>query len=173
MIRVDATSSRELLAMVRLLKFIEREWLSLWTRESRAKLEPEWNEQLAASRPNRLQRAVLVRTSRVSVSRRAIQLKAGSVGKLRPTGTKASTLARGAEFGQDQNLKTRYFRKDKPVPAPAQHTVTRRTARPVGPRRAKGKVVWPALERFVPRAAALAAETFYDVLARVSGFQKE
>lgn len=173
MIRVDVTSSRELLAMVRLLKFIEREWLSLWTKETRTKLEPMWRDELEASRPTRLQRAVLVRSSRVSVSRKAIQLKAGSVGKLRPTGTRAATLARGAEFGQDQNLKTRYFRKDKPVPAPAQHKVTRRTARPVGPRNKRGKVVWPALERFVPRAAALAAEVFYDVLARVSGFQKE
>ncbi|MDR7113882.1 hypothetical protein J2X03_003784 [Microbacterium trichothecenolyticum] len=169
MIRVDVTSSRELLAMVRLLKFIERDWLSLWTRESRAKLEPEWREELEASRPTRLQRAVLVRTSRVSVSRKSILLKAGSVGKLAPTGTKASKLARAAEFGQDQNLRTKYFRKDKPVPAPARHTVKRRTAVPVGPRNPRGNVVWPALERFVPRAAALAAETFYDILRRISG----
>lgn len=173
MIRIDVRSFAELRAMVRLLKFIERDWLSLWTKESRTKLEPEWREQLEASRPDRLQRAVLVRTSRVSVSRKSILLKSGSVGKLRPTGTKASTLARGAEFGQDQNLKTRYFRKDKPIPAPAQHKVTRRTARPVGPPNKRGNVVWPALERFVPRAAALAADVFYDVLARISGFQKE
>ena len=80
-----------------------------------------------------------------------------------------SRLARGTEFGQDQNLKTRYIRKDKPVPAPAQHTVTRRTARPVGPKVPKGNVVWPALGRFVPKAAAKATDLFYKVLDRVPG----
>lgn len=154
--------------MVRLLRFVERDWLSLWTKESRTQIEPLWEESLEQSRPNALQRAVLVRTSRVSVSRRAIQLKAGSVGKL-SSGARAAELARAAEFGQDQSLRTRYVRKDKPTPAPAQHTVTRRTARPVGPRSARGKVVWPALERFVPKATTVAVELFYDVLRRISG----
>lgn len=168
MIRVDVTAFRELGDMVRLLRFVERDWLKLWTSEGRRKIEPLWKQELEASRPNRLQRAVLVRTSRVSLSRRAIQLKAGSVGKL-SSGARASTLARAVEFGQDQNLRTRYRRKDKPVPAPAQHVVTRRTARPVGPRAGNGKVVWPALGRFAPKAAALAADIFYDVLRRISG----
>lgn len=168
MIRVDVTASRELTAMVRALRFIEREWLSMWAKETRTQLEPMWQRELEASRPNRLQRAVLVRTSRVSVSRRAITLKAGSTGRLR-SGAKPATLARAVEFGQDQNLKSRYFRKDKPTPAPARHTVTRRTARPVGARAPRGKVVWPALGRFVPRAAALAADLFYDALRRVPG----
>jgi len=169
MIRIDVTAFRELTTMVRGLRYIGQDWLKVWTSESRTKLEPLWKEQLEQSHPNKLQRAVLVRTSRVAVSRRAIQLKAGAVGRLKPTGTPASKLARGAEFGQDQNLKTRYIRKDKPVPAPAQHVVTRRTARPVGPRKPSGKVVWPALERFVPKAAALAADLFYDVLRRIQG----
>lgn len=169
MIRIDVTVFRELGDMVRLLRFVEKNWLSLWTSEGRREIEPLWKQELEASRPNRLQRAVLVRTSRVSLSRRAIQLKAGSVGRLKPTGTPSSKLARGAEFGQDQNLRTRYRRKDKPVPAPAQHVVTRRTARPVGPRASNGKVVWPALGRFAPKAAAIAADIFYDVLRRISG----
>lgn len=168
MIRIDVTSSRELLAMVRALKFIEREWLSVWSKETRARVEPMWKSELEASRPNRLQRAVLVRSSRVSVTRRAIQLKAGGVGRL-SSGASVSSLARAAEFGQNPNLRSRYVRKDKATPAPGQHTVTRRTARPVGPRAANGKVVWPALKRFVPRAAAVAAELFYDVLSRVPG----
>ena len=168
MIRIDVTSFAELRAMVRGLKFLERDWLSVWTKESRAKIEPMWQEELEASRPNQLQRAVLVRTSRVAVSRRAITLKAGTVGKLR-SGAKPASIARAAEFGQDQNLRSRYVRKDKPTPAPAQHTVTRRTARPVGPRNPRGKVVWPALGRLVPKAVALAAELFYDVLKRSPG----
>lgn len=168
MIRIDVTSSRELTAMVRALRFIEREWLSVWSRETRQRVEPMWRAELETSHPNRLQRAVLVQTSRVSVSRRAIQLKAGSVGKL-SSGARAATLARGAEFGQDQGLKSKYFRKDKATPAPGRHTVIRHTAHPVGPRQKSGKVVWPALERFVPRAAAVAADLFYDVLRRVPG----
>lgn len=168
MIRIDVTAFRELTAMVRGLRFIEQEWLKVWTSETRTKLEPLWKSELEASRPNRLQRAVLVRTSRVSASRRAVMLKAGATGRL-SSGASAASLARAVEFGQDQGLRTRYKRKDKPVPAPAFHTVTRRTARPVGPRAANGKVVWPALGRFVPRAAALAADLFYDVLRRVPG----
>lgn len=168
MIRIPVTSSRELTAMVRGLKFVEQEWLKVWTREARAEVEPLWKAELEKSRPNKLQRAVLVQTSRVSVSRRAIQLKAGTVGKL-ASGDKPSRIARGVEFGQDQNLRSRYVRKDKPTPAPDKHTVTRRTAHPVGPKASRGKVVWPALERFVPRAAAVAAEKFYDVMKRIPG----
>lgn len=168
MIRIDVTQSRELTAMVRALRFIDREWLSLFAKEARAEIEPMWREELQASRPNKLQNAVLVRTSRVSVSRRSIVLKSGAVGKLK-SGAKPRELARAVEFGQDPNLRTRYVRKDKPTPAPAQHTVTRRTARPVGPRNPRGNVVWPALERLVPRAAAVAAEKFYDVLRRIPG----
>lgn len=168
MIRIDVTASRELTAMARALRYIDREWLSIWAKETRTKVEPMWREELEASRPNRLQRAVLVGTSRVSVSRRSIVLKAGAVGKL-SSGARPRDLARAVEFGQDPSLRTRYTRKDKPTPAPAQHTVTRRTARPVGPKAPRGKVVWPALERFVPRAAAVAADLFYDVLRRVPG----
>lgn len=168
MIRIPVTANRDLTAMVRGLKFIETEWLKVWTREARADVEPLWRDELEKSRPNRLQRAVLVRTSRVSVSRRAIQLKAGAVGRL-SSGDKPARIARAVEFGQEQGLRTTYIRRDKPVPAPAQHRVTRRTAHPVGPRAANGKVVWPALERFVPRAAAVAAEKFYDVMRRVPG----
>lgn len=168
MFRIDANAFAELRAMVRGLRLLERDWLSAWTKEGRAELEPQWERELEASRPNQLQRAVLVRTSRVSFSRRAITLKAGTVGRLR-SGAKPGDLARGAEFGQRQDLRSKYVRKDKPVPAPAQHTVTRRTAHPVGPKNAKGNVVWPALGRFVPKAAAKAAELFYDLLRRIPG----
>lgn len=168
MIRIPVTANRELTALVRGLKFIEQEWLKVWTREARTEIAPMWQQELEASRPNRLQRAVLVRTSRVAVTRRAVQLKAGTVGRL-SSGSKVGGLARAVEFGQDQNLRTRYVRRDKATPAPGQHTVTRRTAHPVGPRRPKGNVVWPALERFAPRAVAVAAEKFYDVLRRLPG----
>lgn len=168
MFRLDVGSSRDLTTMVRALKFIETDWLKVWTREGRQKVEPMWRDELESSRPNRLQRAVLVRTSRVSLTRRSILLKAGGTGRL-SSGARARDLARAAEFGQDQGLRSRYYRKDKPVPAPARHMVTRRTAHPVGPKSARGKVVWPALGRFVPRAAAVAVELFYDVMRRVPG----
>jgi hypothetical protein len=168
MIRVDVTAFAELRAMVRGLRYIDREWMSAWAKATRSKLEPMWREELERSRPDRLQRAVLVRTARVSASRRAVTLKAGTVGRLR-SGAKASSIARAVEFGQDQNMRSRYRRKDKPVPAPAQHIVTRRTAHPVGPKKPTGKVVWPALARFVPRATALAVELFYDALRQVPG----
>lgn len=169
MIRVPVTSFRELTAMVRGLKFIEKEWLTVFTREARGEVEPMWREELNASRPNRLQRAVLVETSRVAVSRRAIQLKVGSVGKL-SSGDKPGRIARAVEFGQDQSLRSTYVRRDKPVPAPSSHVVNkRRSARPVGPRVPKGNVVWPALGRFAPRAAAVVAQKFYDVMKRIPG----
>lgn len=166
--RLDVTGDERLTAMVRGLKFIDREWLKAWTLKGRQDLTPEWSRQLEASRPNALQRKVLVRTSTVALSRRAIVLKAGTKGRLRK-GDPVSKIARGVEFGQNQNLRTRYVRKDKPVPAPAQHTVTRRTARPVGPPSKRGKVVWPALQRFVPRAAAVATDLFYDLMRRIPG----
>lgn len=169
MVRIDVTGDARLLAMVRALRFVEREWLSAWAKEARTELEPQWKQELEASRPNRLQRAVLVRTSRVAVSRTGVTLKAGTVGKLKQTGTKPSELARAVEFGQDQNLRTKYIRRDKPIPAPDEHLVVRRTARPVGPRAKTGKVVYPALKRFVPKAAAYATQLFYDTWKKIPG----
>lgn len=166
--RLDVTRSSDLQTMVRALRFIDREWLKVWTLQGREKLTPLWSQELEKSHPNRLQRHVLVKTSTVALSRRGITLKAGTKGRL-ASGASNASIARAVEFGQDQNLKTRYMRKDKPIPAPAQHVVTRRSARPVGPKAANGKVVWPALGRFVPKAAAIAVDLFYELMRRIPG----
>lgn len=142
------------------------EFSKLFRTEARREIEPAWKQALEQSRPNRLQRHVLVASSRVSVTDRSIRLKSGSVGSL-SSGTPNAEIARAVEFGQAQNFRTRYLRRNEVKPG--QHTVVRRTAHPVGPRAQDGKVVYPALKRFVPDAAAIAADTFMDIIRRITG----
>lgn len=140
--------------MLLALKGMDAELRSRITRGTRAMVEPAWREELQSSGPNRLQSATLVRTARTSVSANSLTLKSGTVGRL-THGTRASEIARAVEFGADPALVTRYKRKGPGRAA----SVTRHTRPGLGPIRAKGKVVYPALERFVPRAAALMVQT--------------
>jgi hypothetical protein len=162
MLRLDVRSSRELQAMVLALRGMDKELRSRITRATRAMVEPAWREELNKSGPNALQRATLVQTARTSVSANSLTLKSGTVGKLQH-GTKAAEIARAVEFGADARLVTRYRRKGPGKGA----TVTRHTRPGLGPIRAKGKVVYPALERFVPRAAALYVQTTVRLMYEV------
>lgn len=166
MLKVDVTTHRGLTAMIRGLAVMGPEFTKAFRMQARREIEPKWKQALVQSRPNRLQRHVLVDTSRVTVSDRSIRLKAGSVGKLYRGDTNAE-IARAVEFGQSPQFRSRYKRKNETNPG--SHTVVRRTGRPVGPRKPTGKVVYPALERFVPEAADIAADTFIEVFQRVTG----
>src|SRR5690606_27803865 len=137
-----------------------KELRSRITRETRKMVEPAWKEELQASGPNRLQQSVLVNTARVSVGANSLTLKAGTVGKL-SSGDKPSSIARAVEFGANPEPYTKYRRRSTKG---RMHDVTRRTRGGVGPIRAKGKVVYPALGRFVPRAAALMVQTTVRLL---------
>lgn len=165
MLKVDVTSSRGLTAMVRGLKVMGPEFTRAFRLEAKQVLEPGWKQALYATRPNRLQRHVLVDTSRVTISDRSIRLKSGGVGKLRKGDSNAS-IARAVEFGQAASWKSRYKRRNETKPGT--HTVTRRTAVPVSPRAPKGKVVYKALESFVPEAADAAVRSFFLVFDRVT-----
>jgi hypothetical protein len=164
MLKVDVTASRELRAMIQGLALIGPEFSKLFRTEARKAIEPEWQRALEQSRPNRLQRHVLVSTSKVSVTDRAIRLRAGATGKL-SSGDSNAEIARATEFGQSPQFRSRYRRRNDNG---GTHTVVRRTAIPVGPRKKTGKVVYPALERFVPRAAAIAVDTFVSIIERIT-----
>lgn len=163
MIKVDVTASRELRAMIVGLSLLGPEFSKAFRKLGRLRIEPEWKKALNAQRPTRLERHVLVETSRVSMTDRAIRLKAGSVGKL-AKGDRNAEIARAVEFGQSASFRTRYNRRNET--GGGSHTVVRRSAVPVAPRAAKGKVVYPALKRFVPEAAAIAADEFADVVRK-------
>lgn len=163
MLKVDVTASRELRAMIVGLKLLGSEFSKAFRKLARLKIEPEWKKALNAQRPTRLERHVLVASSRVSMTDRAIRLRSGSVGKL-SSGASNASIARAVEFGQAASFRTRYQRRNESTSGT--HTVVRRTAVPVAPRAPKGKVVYPALERFVPEAAAIAADTFADTVQR-------
>lgn len=165
MLKVDVNAHRELRAMIQGLALIGPEFSKLFRTEARKEIEPEWRKALEQSHPNRLQRHVLVSTSRVGVTDRAIRLRAGATGKL-SSGASNAEIARAVEFGQAASFRTRYKRRNETKPG--EHVVTRRTAIPVGPRKKTGKVVYPALERFVPRAAAIAADTFFKIIVRIT-----
>lgn len=163
MIKVDVTASRELRAMIVGLSLLGSDFSKSFRKLARLKIEPEWKRALNAQRPNRLERHVLVETSRVSMTDKAIRLKAGSVGRLAKGDSNAS-IARAVEFGQSPSFRTRYRRRNES--AAGTHTVVRRSAVPVAPRASNGKVVYPALKVFVPEAAAIAADEFANVVRK-------
>lgn len=161
MLKLDASTVREIRAVVVGLSLVDREFSKAFRTDARKRIEPAWKNALEQSRPNRLQRHVLVATSKVAVTDRSIRLRSGASGKL-SSGDSNAEIARAVEFGQAQNFRSRYKRRNES--GSGTHTVVRRTAIPVGQRKPTGKVVYPALERFVPEAGAIAADTFADVV---------
>jgi hypothetical protein len=119
---------------------------------------PIWGESLRSFTGNTLQHAVLVKSGRVGVTARNIQLKSAQVGKLK-TGTPVSVLASPAEFGMYENALISTH-------SPKGTAFKRRVGTTFGARNKAGKVVHPAADLAIPRVASLwiqtAARTLYD-----------
>lgn len=118
---------------------------------TRREVGPIWQDELSPRASTKIQRAVLVNTARVGVSARNIQLKSGTAGRL-STGTPASDLAIGAEFGMSPGALYTTI-------SPKGTVYSRRAGNTFGGRTKGGKVVFPAIDAAIPRITSLVIQT--------------
>ena len=147
-IQVSARDSRELRAAILAIASVGRTLQAQLRSHTKRVAEPEWAKGLEQRASSRLDRKVLVKTSRVQVRDTNVVLRSGAVGKLKD-------ITRPVEFGGDRNqVKTyRGRRGAKRFP------VKRQTAHQLGWRRKGGRVVWPTAEDLIPRMVSLWVQT--------------
>lgn len=159
-IQVSARDSRELQAVLLAIASAGREIQSQLRRHTKRVAEPEWNKGLTRRASSRLDRKVLVKTSRVQVRDTNVVLRSGAVGQLKD-------ITRPVEFGGDRNQTKTYTTRS---PKGTRYKATRHTARQLGWRRKGGRVVWPTAEDLIPRMVALWAQTvirtFHEAVER-------
>lgn len=148
-IQVSARDSRELRAAVLAIASIGRTLQAQLRRQTKRVVEPEWQKGLERRASSKLDRKVLVKTSRVQVRDTNVVLRSGAVGKLKD-------LTRPVEFGGDRQQTETYTTRS---PKGTRYRATRHTARQLGWRRKGGRVVWPTAEDLIPRMVALWVQT--------------
>jgi len=159
-IQVSARDSRELQAALLAIASVGREIQAQLRRHTKRVAEPEWRKGLEKRASSRLDRKVLVSTSRVQVRDTNVVLRSGAVGKLKH-------ITRPVEFGGDRNQVETYQTRS---PKGTRYKVTRHNARQLGWRRRGGRVVWPTAEDLIPRMVALWVQTtirtFHEALEK-------
>lgn len=149
MIQVSARDSRELRAAVLAIASVGRKLQAQLRAQTRRVVAPEWQKGLEKRASSRLDRKVLVKTSRVQVRDTNVVLRSGAVGKLKD-------ITRPVEFGGDRNQVETYQTRS---PKGTRYKVTRHNARQLGWRRKGGRVVWPTAEDLIPRMVSLWVQT--------------
>lgn len=102
-------------------------------------------------------------TARVQVSDRTVMLKAAGIGRALRGGARPPAVFGGTEFGAfPKQADVRYTARGK------SWTQKRNVNAQFKPRNRRGYVVYPAAAKFIPRAAALWAQTtvrtFYEAM---------
>lgn len=138
MIRVSAYSSRELLAVLRGLRNLDRETKKHTRAGLRVMVREAWQAELAKRSRNRLQRRVLVDTARATVSDQNVRLQSARLSRSLSGGLKPSAGYGPVEFG---------------ATAP-------RNAKAFGAPNRRGNVVYPTAAEIIPRVLAMYTQTF-------------
>lgn len=141
--RISVFASKELQAIVPLLKSFDVNLRREIRRSTKTVAQPAWQEEVRGNVNTRLETRVLADTARVSVSDQNVMLQSANVGRALSGGAKPSEIYHSAEFGADQN----FVRNG------------RHTRRQFKPRNLKGYVVYPAAARLIPRLASLWVQT--------------
>lgn len=156
MSRISLLVSRDLATLVQAARSLPAEVSKQLRAHTRRVVEPAFQEEMRERVATRLETRVLLDTARVSVRDDNVILKSATIGKVH--GTPASVLAGGTEFGASpaRVVGTR-SRKG---------TAYKRRLGPVfrAPQR-RGHVFHPAVQAFIPRAAALWFQTAYRTVA--------
>lgn len=134
--RISVFESRELQALIIVMKGLPREIAKQVRRQSRQVIEPEWRKALAEEAGDyRPGQRLFAQTGRVAVSDQNVTLKAATIGRGLSGGLGPSEW-HAIEFGGDRDVSPH-----------------------LRPRRRKGYVVFPAAAQIIPRIAALWAQT--------------
>jgi len=152
-VRINVFASKELQATIVALKTMDRELAKQTRAAVKSVGQPEWQDAVKANVTTRLESRVLGDTARVAVSDQNVTLKSAAMGKkLSQYGATPSELAHSAEFGADREYVGSTI-------SPKGKRYTRHTRRQFEARNRKGRVVYPAAAKFIPRMAALYVQT--------------
>jgi hypothetical protein len=147
--QLDVRRSPTLTALVQVMATIPREVAKDVRAQTKTVIVPEWKKLLAEKAPGEMIfHKRLVAPSTVYVSDRGAKLIAGANGK----------FPRETEFGA--------YREDYNTYTTRRGSVTRRTQRQFWHYVKTGRVVYPALREFIPRAWSLYAQTAYRSVAQ-------
>lgn len=160
--RVSMFNSAELQAVVLTVRSFDRDLRTNVRKVTRILTTGEWAAQVRGEASTRLENRVLADTARVQVSDRTVILKAAGIGRRLKGGARPPEVFAGTEFGA--------FPKVEPVVMVSRKgrrfTAKRNINQQFRPRKRTGYAVYPAAAKFIPRAAALWAQTtvrtFYE-----------
>jgi hypothetical protein len=133
-LRISVFESKELQAARLALGTLDREWRKEVRNRLKPMVDPVWREAVRANTQSRQDVVVLSDTARVAVSDQTVTLKSAGVGRSLSGGARPSELARAVEFGSVHH---------RNLPA----------------RNVKGRVVYPAAARVIPRIVSLMVQT--------------
>ena len=166
MIRIDARNSKALRDIIVALNGAERSIQKNVRQFTKSLLVPEWKEALAAQGTNALESQVLVSTATAAVSNQNIRLSSATKGKPLRGGLAPKVEYAAVEFGtKKRGKKIKYLGRKRKASGTTYYEINRRTAEQLKPYKKTGYVFYPAVKKFVPRAAALWAQTTVKVLA--------
>jgi hypothetical protein len=152
--RISVFASKEFAAAILALKAMDRELAKQTRAGLKTVSQSEWQEAVRGNVTTRFETRVLSDTARVAVTDQNITLKAAAMGRALSGGIKPTDAAHSAEFGAD-----RAFARTVDGRGKTGTPYTRRTRAQFKPRNLKGRVVYPAAARVIPRMAALFVQT--------------
>lgn len=157
MLRVSAYSSRELLAVLRGLRNLDRDTKKVLRRELKGMAEQAWKQALAQSADTKLEHRVLVDSGRVRVSDQNVRLTSASLSRSLRGGLKPSQSFGPVEFGANRRpgaTETATSVRGKSF------TRRRDPYRSFKAPNRRGYVVYPAAASVIPRVLAMYVQTF-------------
>jgi hypothetical protein len=114
-LRISVWTSKELQAVIRSMKGLDRETAKVIRRETKAVVGPIWREAVGANVTNALEARVLANTARVAVTDQNVTLQSARIGKALSGGGKPAQLAAATEFGSAKYKQFGKRRKAGPV----------------------------------------------------------
>jgi len=152
--RISVFASKEFAAAILALKAMDRDIAKETRKALKSVTDGQWREAVRGRVETALETRVLSDTARVAVSDQNITLKSAAVGRALSGGLKPSELAHSAEFGADRDFVRTVAARGK-----TGKPYDRFTRRQFRPRNLKGRVVYPAAAKVIPRFAALFVQT--------------
>lgn len=162
MYRIDATSSRELQAIILAMRQADKEILTQIRQQTKGAVAPMLQQTMAEHASTRLEHRALVANARTTVSNQNITFSAGKVGRRLRGGLLPKQSAHAVEFGGDRTAKRTYEARST---RGRSFKVTRRTQAQLRPRRKSGYVFYQAVAEIVPRVCALWVQTVVRTFA--------
>jgi hypothetical protein len=155
MLQVSAYSSRELLAVLRGLRNLDRDTKKALRANLRPMVTAAWKEALAAAANTRLEQRALVDTGRTKVSDQNVRLTSATVGRSLSGGLWPSEEFGGVEFGarpRERNVSSHR--------GGTRYSSTRNTTAQLKAPNRRGHVVYPAAASVIPRVLSMFVQTF-------------